>query len=127
VVHKSIGYELRCAPPAAWDLEYVRDLGYGAVEFLVGKASPETTGAMIVVEGRQLRFMDFAQMRDPMTGRTRVRRVDPDSTSYRVARKYMIRLERSDLEDSATLARLAEAARTTPEAFRDRFGYLADL
>lgn len=127
VVHKSIGYELRCAPPAAWDLEYVRDLGFGAVEFLVGNASPETTGAMIVVEDRRLRFMDFAEMRDPTTGKTRVRRVDLNSTSYRVARQYMIRLQRSDFEDPAALARLAEAARTTPEAFRDRFGYLADL
>ncbi|MDR5683887.1 MAG: diphosphate--fructose-6-phosphate 1-phosphotransferase [Armatimonadota bacterium] len=127
VVHKSIGYELRCAPPAAWDLEYVRDLGYGAVEFLVGDAANHMTGAMVVVEGRRLRFIDFAEMRDPVTGKTRVRRVDPNSTSYRVARQYMIRLQRADFEDGATLARLAEAARMTPEAFRERFGHLADL
>jgi 6-phosphofructokinase 1 len=126
-VHKSIGYELRCAPPAAWDLEYVRDLGYGAVEFLVGDSAAQMTGAMVVVEGRRLRFMDFAEMRDPLTGRTRVRRVDPDSTSYRVARKYMIRLQRSDFEDPSALARLAEAARTTPQSFRHRLGYLVDL
>jgi 6-phosphofructokinase 1 len=127
VVHKNIGYELRSAPPAAWDLEYVRDLGFGAVEYLVGDVSPETTGAMIVVEDRRLRFMDFAEMRDPATGKTRVRRVDLNSTSYRVARQYMIRLQRSDFDDPAALARLAEAARMTPDSFRDRFGYLADL
>src|SRR5581483_6308005 len=35
IVHKTIGYELRCAPPVAFDCEYVKTLGYGAVEFLL--------------------------------------------------------------------------------------------
>ncbi|HVO94429.1 MAG TPA: 6-phosphofructokinase, partial [Terriglobales bacterium] len=30
IVHKNIGYELRSAPPIAFDCEYVRTLGYGA-------------------------------------------------------------------------------------------------
>ena len=31
---KNIGHELRCAPPIPFDIEYTRDLGYGAVDYL---------------------------------------------------------------------------------------------
>ena len=47
-----------------------------------------------------------------------------ESTSYRVAREYMIRLDREDLEDPERLRPIAEASRLTPGAFRDRYGYL---
>ena len=33
---KNIGYELRCAPPIPFDIEYTRDLGYSAVDYLKG-------------------------------------------------------------------------------------------
>ena len=33
-ITKIIGYELRCADPIAFDVQYTRTLGYGAVEFL---------------------------------------------------------------------------------------------
>jgi 6-phosphofructokinase 1 len=36
----------------------------------------------------------------------------------------MIRLEPEDFDDPRQLARLAETAGLTPEAFRRRFGYL---
>jgi 6-phosphofructokinase 1 len=36
----------------------------------------------------------------------------------------MIRLDRRDFDEPAQLARLAETAKMTPEAFRARFGYL---
>jgi hypothetical protein len=38
----------------------------------------------------------------------------------------MIRLEQRDLDDSATLAKLAEAAVTTPEAFKETFSSAVD-
>ena len=31
---KNIGYELRCAPPIPFDIEYTRDLGYSAIDYL---------------------------------------------------------------------------------------------
>jgi 6-phosphofructokinase 1 len=40
---------------------------------------------------------------------------------YRVARAYMIRLERSDLDNPEMLAKLAAVAKTTPEDFAARF------
>ena len=68
--------------------------------------------------------LPFDALTDPETGKTRVRQVDLSSNSYRVAREYMIRLEREDLEDSAKLAAIAAAASVTPGEFRERFGYL---
>jgi ATP-dependent phosphofructokinase / diphosphate-dependent phosphofructokinase len=41
-----------------------------------------------------------------------------------VARQYMIRLDREDIEDPEKLRPIAEAAELTPNAFRDRYGYL---
>lgn len=34
VQNKEIGYEVRCAPPNPFDVEYTRNLGYGAFKFL---------------------------------------------------------------------------------------------
>ena len=46
VVDKEIGYELRCAPPISYDIDYTRSLGYEAVQFLLGGG----TGAMIALQ-----------------------------------------------------------------------------
>ena len=35
IVDKNIGYEMRAADPIPYDVEYTRNLGYGAVRFLV--------------------------------------------------------------------------------------------
>src|SRR5262249_30057722 len=35
VVSKDLGYELRCAPPGAYDIQYCRSLGYWATRFLL--------------------------------------------------------------------------------------------
>jgi len=128
VVHKNIGYELRCAPPVASDSEYVRDLGYGAVEYLLGEEGerPEGSGAMVCLDRGRLRYLGFSELLDLQTGRPRVRRVDIKSVSYRIAREYMIRLEPEDFEDPEQLERLAAAARLTPEEFRQKFGYLVE-
>jgi len=53
-----------------------------------------------------------------------VRRVDLDGMKYRVAREYMIKLEREDVEEPDRLGPIAEAAGMTPEAFAERYGYL---
>jgi len=39
IIHKNIGYELRSTAPVAFDCEYVRTLGYGAVEFLLNPSA----------------------------------------------------------------------------------------
>ena len=123
---KNIGYELRAAPPIPFDIEYTRDLGFGAIDHLrslIADRSPER-GAMITVQGGHLVPLPFGSFDDPETGRPSVREVDLNSTAYRVATEYMIRLEPGDLEDLAKLAPIAAAAEMSPEAFRERYGYL---
>jgi 6-phosphofructokinase 1 len=55
----------------------------------------------------------------------RIRLVNVESSSYRVAREYMIRLDRADLADADRLRPIAAAAGLDPGDFRDRYGYLA--
>jgi 6-phosphofructokinase 1 len=122
---KNIGYELRCAPPIPFDIEYTRDLGYGAVEYLKRALAGDEPGAMITIQEGHMVPLPFGSFSDPESGRVRIRLVDIESSSYRVAREYMIRLDREDFEDPERLHRIAAAARLTPGAFRDRYGYLA--
>jgi hypothetical protein len=70
-------------------------------------------------------YLDFAGLLDPKTGKSRIRAVDITTPSYKVAREYMIRLEREDFEDRAKLQLLAQATNNlSPDAFKDRFQYL---
>jgi 6-phosphofructokinase 1 len=119
VVHKNIGYELRAAAPVPYDIEYTRDLGYGAVRFLLNGG----TGAMITLDEGRLRPVSFVEMADPATGKTKVRLVDVRSEAYEVGRKYMIRLEKEDFEPGVVEA-LAKTARMSVADFKKRFEYL---
>jgi ATP-dependent phosphofructokinase / diphosphate-dependent phosphofructokinase len=133
IVHKNIGYEVRSAPPIAFDCEYVRTLGYGAVQFLLDQAgeSANLNGALVCLHDGKLQYLDFTKLLDPKTGKSRVRLVDVENSSYRIAREYMIRLEKEDLEDPEKLRLLAQAASTrskkcTPDEFRARFQHLVN-
>jgi len=122
---KNIGYELRCAPPIPFDIEYTRDLGYGAVDYLKQVLDGNDPGGMVTIQEGHMVALPFGSFSDPRTGRVRVRLVNVGSSSYRVAREYMIRLDRDDLDDPHKLRPMAEACGLTPAAFRDRYGYLA--
>ena len=113
----TLGYELRCAPPIPFDIDYTRTLGYGAVRFLLSEPADENLrcGGLVCLEGGHLHALPFEDLRDPATGRTRVRLVDLRSEHYKVARDYMIRLERRDLEDPDMRLKMAEAAKVPPE------------
>ncbi|MBL4888532.1 MAG: 6-phosphofructokinase [Candidatus Lindowbacteria bacterium] len=122
LVDKEIGYELRCAPPCAYDVDYCRNLGYAAVEFLVAGGS----NALMSIQGNSIVPINFSDIQDPETGRTRVRLVNTESLQYKIARHYMIRLEKSDLDDNLSLERLATAAGVKPQSILDKFSYLFD-
>jgi 6-phosphofructokinase 1 len=126
IVGKNIGYELRCAPPIPFDIEYTRDLGYGAIDYLrtLMRDGGDELGAMITIQDQHMVPLPFGSFTDPETGRTRVREVNLASGSYRVATEYMIRLEREDLEDPAKLEPIAAAAKMTSEDFIRLYGYL---
>jgi 6-phosphofructokinase 1 len=61
------------------------------------------------------------EMLDSRTNRMQVRRVDVNSTRYAIARRYMIRLRRDDLENEDTLMRLSMVSGLSASAFRARF------
>lgn len=124
IVGVDLGYELRCAPPNAFDQEYTRALGCGAIRYLLqeGGAAGTEPGAMITLQEGQLVPIPFDDILDPETGKTQVRRVNTNTDSYSVARELMIRLERSDFEDEAQLQKLAETAAMSVEEFKTKFG-----
>ncbi len=117
IAEKNIGYELRCADPIPFDIEYTRDLGYCAAKFLIEGGS----SAMISLQGGQFVPVPFADMVDRDTGRTKVRLVDINSTRYAIARRYMVRLRKDDFDTPEELARLAAVANLSPEEFRRQF------
>jgi len=121
IANKNIGYELRCADPIPFDAAYCRDLGYSAIRFLLEGG----TEAMISVQGGRMVPMPFDRIREPGTGKTRVRMVNVESEGYRVAREYMIRLEAKDFEDPSWVEMLAAAANMTAAEFCNRFGYFS--
>ena len=117
IVAKNIGYELRCADPIPFDLEYTRDLGYCAVKFLMEGGN----AAMITMQGGTFVPIPFKDLIDAATGRTRVRMVDINSTGYGIARRYMLRLRRDDFEDPEEVENYAATCGLSVEAFRQRF------
>ena len=126
LIDKDLGYELRCADPVPFDGEYTRDLGYGAVKFIL---SPEAGkyGAIVSFIDGKLNPLEFEKMLNPKTGRFNVRKVNVAGESYECALAYMIRLEKSDFEDAPQLAKLSAVVSMTPDKFRERFGYLVGL
>ena len=124
LVDLTLGYELRSAAPIPFDIDYTRTLGHGAVRFLLSNLAENKQtlqGAMICMVDSELKAVPFEEMRDPKTGKTAIRTVDIDNLYYDVARRYMIRLEHSDLEDEELLALLANQASMRPDAFKRRF------
>jgi 6-phosphofructokinase 1 len=126
LIDKDLGYELRCADPIPFDAEYTRDLGYGAVKFLLSPQAGQF-GAIVSFEDGKMHPLSFDKMLDPQTKRMQVRRVNVDGEAYECACHYLIRLERADFEDPQQLQKLAASVSMTPEQFRQRFGYVAGL
>lgn len=120
ITAKDIGYELRCADPIPFDLEYTRDLGYCATKYLLSGGN----AAMISMQAGNFVPVPFRELLDPATGRARIRLVDIRSTRYAIARRYMIRLRRDDFDDPIKLAKIAATAGMSVAQFRMEFEYL---
>ena len=80
------------------------------------------SGALITIQDNKAVPLRFEDIRDPETGKTYVRKVNINSVHYRIARGFMTRLERGDLDDAG----VANAFRMTPEEFKNRYAYLFD-
>ncbi len=122
LVAKDVGYELRSAPPNAFDIAYTRDLGAGAVRCLLDGAN----AVMITRESDAIVPVPFDQILDARTGRTRVRMVDVESPSYRSARDLQVRLEPADLEAGRTLDLLEGITGRSAKELRERWAGVSD-
>jgi len=116
---QELGYELRCVDPCAYDIDYTRNLGFGAVDYLESGGS----NAMITIQGERIVPLRFEDLKDPETGKTRIRMVDTNSLSYKIAREYMIRLREDDFTEDA-LKRLTPHTNLSPKEFSDLFHYV---
>jgi 6-phosphofructokinase len=122
IIAKNIGYELRCSDPIPFDMEYTRDLGYSAAQYLLGGGN----AAMVSMQGGHFVPLPFSEILDPETGRAQVRTVDVTGESYQIARSYMLRLSREDFDDPHELAKFAATAGVSVDTFREGFAYLLD-
>ncbi|MFQ5849700.1 MAG: diphosphate--fructose-6-phosphate 1-phosphotransferase [Candidatus Binatia bacterium] len=120
IVAKHLGYELRCAPPGAHDIQYCRGLGYWAARFLMDGGS----NAMVTIQAGRLVPIPFEQMIDPRSGRIRVRFVEVQSEAYQTLCEYMIRLKPEDFEDPEMVKMLARAGHLSEAEMVARFGSL---
>lgn len=123
LVDKEIGYELRCAPPVAYDIDYTISLGEGAADYLMSGGS----NATITIQNNQVVPVPYDDYVDPKTGRTRQRMVNVDSFTYQSAYKFMIRLKPEHAKDRAFLTRMAAHTKLNTDAFIERFGYLIGM
>jgi ATP-dependent phosphofructokinase / diphosphate-dependent phosphofructokinase len=120
IVAKNIGYELRCADPIPFDMEYTRDLGFSASQFVLSGGN----GAMVSIQNGHFVPLYFKDILDPVTGKTRVRMVDPSSETFYIARRYMLRLNEADFDDPHELAKYAATCGISLENFKNQFYYL---
>jgi 6-phosphofructokinase 1 len=122
IVSKNIGYEVRCADPIPFDMEYTRDLGYCAARYIIEGG----TAALVSIQDGRFKPIPFSEIMDPETGRMKVRMVDIESDRYKIARSYMLRLKREDFDDEHAIKVLAATANRTVEEFRKAFASLAE-
>lgn len=76
---------------------------------------------MVSIVNGKFSPMPFDTILDPATKRTRVRMVNIAAEPYRIARRYMVRLDTQDFEQSDRVTRCAAVIGLTPDAFRERF------
>lgn len=122
IVAKNIGYELRCADPIPYDMEYTRDLGFAAAQFILSGGN----AAMVSIQNGYFVPLFFSDIIDPVTNKTRVRMVDPSSEAFYIARRYMLRLNQADFDDPHELAKYAATCGISLDEFRRQFYYIIE-
>ena len=81
---KQIGYETRCAEPAAFDVMLGSQLGVGAFRAVYQKG---LSGVMVSVEDQmQIKYVPFHELIEPKTLRAKIRYIHQNSDFYQLAR-----------------------------------------
>jgi 6-phosphofructokinase len=117
MVVKDVGYELRCVAPNAFDQDYTRDLGAGAVATLLSG----TSDVMITRQSQRIVALPFNKILDPETGKTRVRMLETDTESFATAMSLQTRLSADELKDAEQASRIASATKLDVAALKKRF------
>lgn len=118
LVHKRLGYEMRSANPIPFDVDYTRKLGYCAVKYLL---DGEGDGALVYVRTGKMQAVPFQELIDEKTNSIKVRYVDKNTEAYEVSQKYMIKLNREDIETPPVLKKLSELTNLSSSEFREYF------
>ncbi len=118
---KDVGYEVRCGYPTAFDRDYTRDLGVGAVTSLLNGHS----SVLITRQSSTIVPVPFSEIADPATGKARVRQVDTATDSYRNAVALQERITQADLADPERLEKIAKAAGLTAAEAKERYAPLS--
>jgi 6-phosphofructokinase 1 len=127
IMDVTLGYELRCAPPIPFDCEYVRDLGYAGMRYLIEDARnlPGKNGALVYTAGGERHAIPFASLVDKSTGIIPPRLVSVKSQTYSVAYQYMSRLKEEDFAPDS-VAELAGIGNMKTAEFKKKFGKLSN-
>jgi 6-phosphofructokinase len=117
MVVKDVGYELRCVAPNAFDQDYTRDLGAGAVATLLSG----TANVMITRQNQRIIALPFNEILDPKTGKTRVRMLDTETESFATALSLQTRLTSEDFDDSERTEKIVGSSDLDLAALKKRF------
>ena len=114
---RKIGYELRSVKPNSYDAVYANELGYGAVEGLRKKHS----NCIVVRVNDGLQYRSFRSMMDPKTGRINYKKVDVNSTQYKICKTFTSQINSDDFKDQEKIKKLTEVAKMSINEFSQRF------
>ncbi len=120
IVAKNIGYELRCSDPIPFDMEYTRDLGFCAAEYILSDGN----ASLVSIQNSNFVPIPLESLISPETKKMAVRLVDIDSESYMIAYQYMVRLTKEDFDDPHELAKFAATCNISLEEFKKMFSYI---
>ncbi|MFP8879182.1 MAG: 6-phosphofructokinase, partial [Myxococcota bacterium] len=118
---KDVGYEVRCGYPTAFDRDYTRDLGVGAVTSLLDGHS----SALITRQAANIVPVPFSQIVDASTGKAQVRQVDTSTDHYRNSLALQERITAADLADPERLEKIAKAAGLSAAEAKERYAPLS--
>jgi len=120
ILGRHIGSELRSCNPVTEDVLMTRDLGFGALHYLV---EDQKSGDILAIRGGSLIAIPISKLVEG--GSALVRVVDLNGMPYRVSQSYMIKLKEQDFADPALLQKMAKMAQLSPKDFMKRFDIIA--